>query len=127
MALVWDDMVIDSDTIARNTVVIAEAAGRALGFAHLMPIDDPDTIYLEHLFIEPDAQGYGAGRLLFTWALEEAERRGYQWLEWDSDPNASAFYLKMGGEIISEEESSMFAGRIIPKFRRQTAGALPAG
>ena len=127
MAVFWDDMGISPETIARDTVVVAEQDGRALGFAHLMPIDSPDTIYLENLFIEPDAQGRGLGKILFDWALAEAGRHGYRWLEWDSDPNASAFYLKMGGEIVSESESSSFAGRMIPKFRKRTRSLAARG
>ena len=121
MRLVWDDMAIAPETIASNTVVVAERQGQILGWAHLMPVDQPDTVYLEHLFIEPESQGSGVGRLLFDWALTEAERRGYVWLEWDSDPNAVPFYRKMGGEVISETESTTFPGRMIPKYRKATA------
>jgi GNAT superfamily N-acetyltransferase len=114
------DFVIDPGLIARNPFRVAEIEGRVVGFAHVMPVDRPDTVYLEHLFIEPDAQGMGVGRALFEWALEAARARGYQWLEWDSDPNAAAFYEKMGGEKISEEESALIPGRMIPRFRMAT-------
>ena len=120
MSQILDDMVIPADTIGRDTMMIALAGGRALGFAHLMPIDREDTIYLENLYIDPDAQGLGVGRALFDWALDEARRRGYAWLEWDSDPNASEFYVKMGGVKIGETESATFPGRVIPKFRKAT-------
>jgi GNAT superfamily N-acetyltransferase len=114
------DFVIEPDLIARNTFRLAEMDGRVVGFAHLMPVDRPDTVYLEHLFIEPDAQGKGVGRALFDWALEEARAQGYAWLEWDSDPNAAAFYEKLGGEKIGEEKSTLVEGRKIPKFRIPT-------
>lgn len=120
MNQVLDDMVIPAETIRRDTVMVAMTEGKVLGFGHLMPIDRPDTIYLENLFIDPDAQGRGVGRALFDWALAEAGRRGYAWLEWDSDPNAGEFYVKMGAEKISESESATFPGRIIPKFRKST-------
>lgn len=114
------DMVISRDSIANNTIMLAIADGRVVGFAHLMPVDMPDTIYLEDLFIEPDVQGRGVGRALFEWALTEAGSRGYQWLEWDSDPNAAPFYRKMGGEQIGENPSDLIPDRTIPKFRIPT-------
>jgi GNAT superfamily N-acetyltransferase len=114
------DMVIPTEQIAAEPMMVAVLAGRIVGFAHLMPVDRPDTIYLENLFVEPGAQKTGVGRALFVWALAEAGRQGYRWLEWDSDPNAAAFYVKMGGVQISETESPIFAGRMIPKFRKAT-------
>ena len=114
------DMVIAADAIARDTFVVAEVEGRTVGFAHLMPVEQPDTIYLEDLFVEPDAQGRGVGRALFEWAVTEARARGYAWLEWDSDPNAAAFYEKLGGEKIGENQSTLIDGRMIPKFRIST-------
>lgn len=114
------DMHITRESIASNTIMMALIGKRVVGFAHLMPVEKPDTIYLEDLFIEPDVQGQGVGRALFDWALKEAERRGYAWLEWDSDPNAAPFYLKMGGEQIAENESDHVPGRMIPKFRKST-------
>ena len=113
---------ITAEVIARDTFMVAEIEGRTVGFARLMPVNRPDTVYLEDLFIEPDAQGMGVGRALFEWALAEARDRGYGWLEWDSDPNAAAFYERMGGERIGETESSFRPGRMIPKFRMSTNG-----
>lgn len=120
MTRVLDDMVISPASIARDTVMLALSGRRILGFAHLMPIDRSDTVYLENLFITPEAHGAGIGRLLFEWAATEAAKRGYAWLEWDSDPNAAEFYRKMGAEQISETESAALPGRMIPKFRKHT-------
>ena len=119
------DMVIQPEAIARDSFVVAEINGRAVGFAHLMPVERSDIIYLEDLFIEPDAQGQGVGRVLFNWALTEAGARGYAWLEWDSDPNAAAFYEKLGAEKIGENRSTLIDGRMIPKFRIQTGSTPP--
>ena len=114
------DFVIDPDLIARNTFRVAEMDGRVVGVAHLMPVDAPGAICLEHLFIDPDAQGIGVGRALFRWAVDEARGRGFAWLEWESDPNAAAFYEKMGAERIGEKESTLTPSRIIPRIRVAT-------
>jgi len=114
------DMVITPESIAQNQVMVAEVDGRVAGFAHLKPLDEPDAVCLEDLFIEPDAQGKGVGRALFDWALATAAGRGYDWLEWESDPNAAGFYEKMGGEKIGETKSTIIEGRVIPKYRMPT-------
>jgi GNAT superfamily N-acetyltransferase len=116
-----DALGITPDAIARDPFMVAEIDGRVAGFAHLLAGDQPDAITLEDLFIEPDAQGQGIGRILFEWARSEAGQRGYAWLEWESDPNAARFYEKVGGEQIGESESTLVSGRMIPKFRIATA------
>jgi len=73
-----------------------------------------------NVFIEPDAQGRGVGRVLFDWALATAAERGYDWLEWESDPNAAGFYEKMGGEKIGETKSTIIEGRVLPMYRMPT-------
>jgi N-acetylglutamate synthase-like GNAT family acetyltransferase len=111
------DMVITPESISQNPVMVAEIDGRVAGFAHLKPLDHPDAVCLEDLFIEPDAQGKGVGRVLFDWALATAAERGYDWLEWESDPNAAGFYEKMGGEKIGETKSTLIEGRVLPAYR----------
>ena len=120
MDLLIGDTMIAAEQIAADPTMVAEVDGRVVAFAQLKPVDRPDTVYLENLFVEPDVQKTGIGRLLFDWAFAEAGRRGYAWLEWDSDPNAAPFYEKMGGEKIGESESTIFPGRMIPKFRKAT-------
>ena len=116
----FGDMVITPELIAQNPVMVAEIDGWVAGFAHLKPLDQPDAVCLEDLFIEPDAQGRGVGRVLFDWALATAAERGYDWLEWESDPNASGFYEKMGGEKIGETKSTIIEGRVLPMYRMPT-------
>jgi N-acetylglutamate synthase-like GNAT family acetyltransferase len=116
------DMVITPESISQNPVMVAEIDGRVAGFAHLKPLDHPDAVCLEDLFIEPDAQGQGVGRVLFDWALATAAERGYDWLEWESDPNAAGFYEKMGGEKIGETKSTLIEGRVLPAYRMRVKG-----
>ena len=119
MALIYADIEITPEIFARDTFMIAVNGDRVLGYAQLMPIDRSDTLYLENLYVEPDAQGKGIGRKLIEWAFAETARQGHDWLEWDSDPNAAPFYMRMGGEQIGAMESSIRPGRIIPKFRKR--------
>ena len=77
MELLIADTVIAAEQIAAESMMVAEIEGRVVAFAHLMPIDRPDIIYLENLFVEPDIQNAGVGRALFNWAVAEAARQGY--------------------------------------------------
>ena len=119
MDLLRVDIQLSPEMFERDTFMCAERDNRVIGYAQLMPIDRPDTVYLENLYVEPEAQGRGIGRLLIEWAFAETARQGFDWLEWDSDPNAAPFYTRMGGGQIGETESTIRPGRIIPKFRKR--------
>jgi GNAT superfamily N-acetyltransferase len=128
MQLLRTDIQISDEQIAHDQIMLAISDNQILGFAHLMAHHRPDTLLLENLYVEPSAQGRGIGRRLFVWARITAAEQGYAWLEWESDPNAAAFYLRMGGEKIGETESPIRAGRMIPRFRiatTPTAGPSP--
>jgi GNAT superfamily N-acetyltransferase len=57
------------------------------------------SIYLEDLFVEPDARGGGYGRALLTALAAVAVERGYGRVEWSvlnwNEP-AQGFYRKLG-------------------------------
>lgn len=69
------------------------------------------------LFIEPRDIGKGYGRLLWHSVMTEAQARGLQYLTWLSDPNAAAFYEKMGAKKIGEHASQVVPGRTLPIMR----------
>ncbi|HRA49135.1 MAG TPA: GNAT family N-acetyltransferase, partial [Thermomicrobiales bacterium] len=119
MEIVGADCGVLPEHISPNTTMLAVENDIILGFAHLQQVDIPDTIYLEDLFIEPTAQGRGIGKLLFAWAEQQAVLLGHTWLEWESDPNATPFYEKVGGIKIKEVESDNLPGRMIPIFRKR--------
>ena len=119
------DINITPEMIASDTFMTAVQDDRVLGYAHLMAVPQPDTVYLENLYVDADIRGRGIGRVLFTWAEMEATRQGYAWLEWDSDPNAAPFYRHMGGEQIGQQESNFRPGRWIPKFRKHLEPDTP--
>jgi GNAT superfamily N-acetyltransferase len=57
---------------------------------------------LDHLWVEPRSLHGGVGRALFDHAVQRATAAGVERLEIESDPNAEAFYHKMGAETIGE-------------------------
>ena len=63
------------------------------------------TLYLEDLFVLPDARGSGVGKKLFTFLAGEAVRRGCGRMEWvvlDWNQLAIDFYERRGARRMSE-------------------------
>ncbi|MCW5748612.1 MAG: GNAT family N-acetyltransferase [Alphaproteobacteria bacterium] len=86
-----------------------------LGVAELAPLDD-GVIDLDKLFVDPPAIGHGAGGLLFLRAALAARQRGARWLTILADPNAAAFYEKMGARFVRMAPSDAIPGRELPFY-----------
>lgn len=71
-----------------------------LGFYAL--VGNGERLQLEHLWVQPHSLGAGVGRKLFSHAVAHAAELGARVIEIESDPNAEAFYQKMGAETIGE-------------------------
>lgn len=55
---------------------------------------------LLHLWVLPDWMGQGVGRSLFLHALGRTKILGFSELKIESDPNAEAFYLRLGARRV---------------------------
>ena len=63
------------------------------------------TLYIEDIFVLPEARGQGAGSALFHHAQKLAEERGCGRMEWcclDWNTAAQAFYERAGARRLSE-------------------------
>ena len=90
------DLVVTPGYLLSQPVQMAELAGEVVGFAGLLRAEG--SLYLEHLWLRPQHIGRGIGRTLFHEAVRMAREAGAAELRIKSDPNAEAFYLKMGAE-----------------------------
>ena len=97
--------------LRRKEVFVAEAEGRAVGWAALSPRGD--VCWLDDLWIEPDWMGAGTGSRLFRRVAARARELGAQRLEWEAEPNAVGFYEKMGARYLRQSGPS-FWGRMLP-------------
>jgi len=100
-----------ADGLREKEVYVAEAEGRAIAWAALIPRGE--LIWLDDLWVEPEWIGKGIGSLLFRHAVERAIRLGGKQLEWEAEPNAVGFYEKLGGRYLRDSEPSLW-GRVIP-------------
>ena len=74
-------------------------------------------MYLQNLFVVPEAMGRGFGKGLWRHMLHEARERGYRCILIDSDRYAEPFYLAMGAKRVGLTPSSVFEGRYLPLLR----------
>ncbi len=90
-------------------VVIGEVDGEAQGFAlffhNFSTFEGLPGIYLEDLFVRPEARGAGLGKALLSHLAALAVERGCARLEWsvlDWNAPAIGFYEKLGARGMDE-------------------------
>ena len=113
--------VSEDDIAAGRVLVAADDAGRVIGMACVL--SEGDTADLDALFIDPPAIGSGAGRALFEAAVTLARRQGARRMTILADPNAAAFYERMGARYLRNAPSDAIPGRTLPFYEYD----LPSG
>ncbi|WP_313802800.1 GNAT family N-acetyltransferase [Sphingobium sp.] len=90
-------------------VLIAEHEGRAIGFAlffhNFSTFEGRPGLYLEDLFVVPDARGLGAGKALLSHLARLTLERGCARLEWsvlDWNEPAIAVYRSLGARAMDD-------------------------
>ncbi len=93
----------------RFRVFLAEREGMVIGYAAYFYTYSSflarPTLYVEDLFVRPEARGNGTGRALMRELAREAARQGCGRMEWtvlDWNKPAIALYEGLGGEILKE-------------------------
>ena len=97
----WSDaLTITPEFIADNEVYTASLIDEIAGFYAL--IGSGAKMTLDHLWVLPSQIGGGIGRQLFNHAIEVARQLGATEVEIEADPNAVAFYERMGAIRVGE-------------------------
>jgi GNAT superfamily N-acetyltransferase len=117
MALCREPLRVKPEQIAAGDVWVAAAGDQSIaGIVSLALGEDPATLDLDKLFIEPGRIRGGVGRLLLLHAVGEARRRGATRLTILADPNAAAFYERNGARFIRMAPSDAIPGRFVPLY-----------
>ena len=117
MALARGVLQVGAEQIAAGDVWVATAADRSVaGVVALGPAEQPNTLDLDKLFVEPKWIRTGVGRMLMAHAIDEARRRGAKRLTILADPNAAGFYERNGARRIGEAPSDAIPGRSVPLY-----------
>ncbi len=77
----------------------AQAVGYALYYPVFSTFRGRAALYLEDIFVAPEARGQGVGYALMRYLAQLARARGYDRLEWsvlDWNAPAMAFYQRLG-------------------------------
>jgi GNAT superfamily N-acetyltransferase len=108
-------LTLSERSISEDFIYVLEASSGIIGFFSLTA--DPGKSELDFLFIKPEHIGLGYGKLLWNRILETAREAGISEFTIDADPNAEAFYLKMGAVRIGEVDSTVFSNRKLPLLK----------
>jgi GNAT superfamily N-acetyltransferase len=82
------------------------------------------TLYLEDLFVRPEARGRGAGQALLTAVARIALRRGCGRMEWtvlDWNSPSIRFYKRLGAKLRKEWIRTDLAGSALRRLARRKA------
>jgi len=107
-----------------------EPVGFALYFHNFSTFVGKPGIYLEDLFVRPEARGCGAGKRLFAYLAHTALERGCARLDWavlDWNAPSIAFYRRLGAVDQSEWTTYRLDGpalaRLAESYRPQCGGS----
>lgn len=115
MSTVASDMTLAPASIETDIVEVLEQAGAIVGVMRLQR--RASCAWLQDLFVDPDSMGQGLGRRLFDRAVALSRVWGYHEMQFESDPNAESFYLRLGAERIGTSLSGIIPGRQFPLLR----------
>jgi GNAT superfamily N-acetyltransferase len=113
-------LVIPEPMIAAGGVFVAEHDGVVVGVAAV--VDEPPEVELDVCFVDPDAIGTGVGRVLVAAAKDRARAAGATAMRVHSDPNAAAFYARLGARHVGERASEIDPDRQLPLLRFDLTG-----
>jgi predicted N-acetyltransferase YhbS len=102
--MAWEPeaITVAAEDMDQATVVVCEDGGFLCGFYMLRGA--PPEIEMSRLMVDPLTFGTGLGRRLWNHAVETAAQMGAEAMTLDADPNAEAFYLRMGAETVGEHD-----------------------
>jgi len=111
-----DELAVTPEMIQSSISFVAELDGQIVGFWCRAAADSLEPSE-GRLFIHPDHIKQGLGRRLWDAVRESAANRGIRFFTFEADPNAAAFYIKMGAQKVGEKESTVVPGRMFPIVR----------
>ena len=108
------------DQPARFEALLAEVSGVVVGYAVFFMTYSTflarPSLYLEDIFVRPEARGAGAGKALFRACAQEAVRRECGRMEWvvlDWNRPAIEFYERRGARRLGEWQTYRLDGEAL--------------
>ena len=98
-----------------------DAVGFALFFHNFSTFRGKPGIYLEDLYVRPEARGHGVGKQLLSWLARTALERGCARLEWsvlDWNEPAIGFYHGLGAVALDDWTVMRVTGAALERLAR---------
>jgi GNAT superfamily N-acetyltransferase len=111
------ELTLSPADFATSSLQVAVEGDEVTGIVQV--VVDGERADLAKLFIAPSVLRAGAGRQLFDWAVTTARERGARWLWIEADPDAAAFYRRMGAVDDGVAPSGSIPGRFLPRLKLQ--------
>ena len=103
----------------------AEPVGFALFFQNYSTFLARPGLYLEDLYVRPEARGRGAGRALLAHLAQLARERGCGRLEWwvlDWNEPARRFYRSLGAQPMEDWTVHRVTGKALDRLADEASG-----
>lgn len=100
---------VSAESIKAGHIRVLTRSGQIVGFATLIP-RAPGVGELEDLFVDPDYTHQGLGRMLVADAVARAPAMGIKRVEVTANPNATAFYEKVGFVVTGRSDTQLGPG-----------------
>lgn len=109
-----EELTITPEMMNPERLMVATDQDRAVGLVQIEM--HGQTCSLEKLFVDSDVLRSGIGRTMYDWARTTAKRLGAEVLVIDADPEAAAFYRRMGAVDAGSAPSASIPGRRLPRL-----------
>lgn len=117
-------LIISPEYISANEVWMIIDEEKTIGFYALS--QDEEGYQLGHLWVLPEYIGKGLGKQLLQHAFEQCKLLNISALTIYADPNAQAFYEKMGAKKVDEYHSDLFGeDRVLPVMEMVVGATRP--
>ena len=116
-----DELTVDREYVEENWVFLAKSGARTLGWCAVS--EERGEYWLDYCWVLPEATNRGIGRALVLQAFSLATELNSRSLKVIADPNAEAFYAKLGFRRIGDHPS-VPSGRRLPILEAYVANAV---
>jgi GNAT superfamily N-acetyltransferase len=119
MEMARPSLTVGTEYLEANDCWVAEIEGKTVGWFSLVPI--AGGFLLDNFFLLPSHIGQGLGRLMWDEAVRRASAKGASRMTLEADPNAAAFYERMGARLTGSVKAPA-TGRDLPIYEVQLPG-----
>jgi len=123
MALIREHDAVTPDQIAAQHVLVADLDGQTVAYLAVEKQDE-HSLLVDHLFVAPELQGQGIGKLLLARAEDQARQLGLDRLCLQSDVHAGSFYERHGFTTYDTLASKLVPGKHAPLMERYLPPAI---